>query len=348
MPEKKKIATIFGTRPEIIKMSRLIPMLDKAFEHTFLFTSQHFSRNMAEIFFKELRVRGPDKFLDVRSSDYDALTSAVEKELRKIKPEYVVVYGDTNSTLSSARAAKNIGAKIIHIEAGLRSYDPKMPEERNRFETDHLSDYLFVPTELCRRILTSEGIKKNVFVVGNTIVDACLHYAKKAKKCKEKDYILLTAHRQENVDDPSNILKMMKMLEGFPKVIFPAHPRTEKKIRENKIVLPPNVRMVKAVGYLEFLGMLKGASVVITDSGGVQEEAITLKTPCLTIRAYTERWETIIEGGNFLVGLQPDVVKSYVKAIRETELGNRMRMAKNPYGDGKTSQKIMAILKKAL
>ncbi len=348
MGKDTRIATVFGTRPEIIKMSLLVPMLDKSFEHSFVYTSQHYSANMAEIFFDELGVRKPDHMLGANSSDYATLQLAIEKSFEKIKPTHVVVYGDTNSTLSGALAAKKSGAKIIHVEAGLRSFDSRMPEERNRIETDRISSLLLTPTNLTKSFIEQEGLGGKISVVGNTVVDACLRYIKRADEQEvlgkfgvEKDgYVLVTAHRQENVDSPENIVRILKTFEKIDKaILFPIHPRTKKHLSERNYQIPKNVRVLEAVGYLDFLPLLKNASLVLTDSGGVQEEAITLKVPCLTLRYSTERWETIIGGGNFLVGLEPELVSYYVRMIFGSGLGERMRGAKNPYGNGKASEK---------
>ena len=342
---KTKIASVFGTRPEIIKMSQLIPLLDAGFWHRVLFTSQHYSENMAQIFFSGLGVRKPDAFLGVESSEYGVLQRAITQELERNPPDYLLCYGDTNSTLAAALAAKESGIRIIHVESGLRSYDQNMPEERNRVETDRLSHFLFAPTELSRLQLEREGLTKNVFVVGNTIVDACLAYAKKAKarKCN----VLVTAHRQENVDGAENLGKIFECLAGLGDVLFPVHPRTRKNIEKFGLRVPRNVQLEKPMGYLEFLGAMKGANLIITDSGGVQEECITLRVPCLTIRDTTERWETIEEGGNFLVGLNPQLVKSHAFQILNGTLGRSMRKARNPYGRN-VSARIAKILAEKL
>lgn len=349
-----KIATVIGTRPEIIKLSQLVPLLDKEFEHTFVFTGQHYSKFMADIFFEQLKVRKPDVFLGVESSDIGLLTDAIKKELKKINPAYVLVYGDTNSTLAAALAAKELNMKIIHVEAGLRCFDDRVPEERNRVQVDKMSDYLFPPTELAKKFLNTEGITKNVFVVGNTVVDACLKYIKQAVKPANLDaeageYILATVHRQENVDYEETLRDLLEIFRKInKKIVFPVHPRTGKNIEKFKLSMPENVSAIGPVGYFEMLWLIKNAKLVITDSGGVQEEAITLHAPCLTIRGANERWETIMAGGNFLITIDPFLVAHYVKMICDSELGERMKKAKNPYGEGNISRKIVEILKREL
>ncbi|MFH1470495.1 MAG: UDP-N-acetylglucosamine 2-epimerase (non-hydrolyzing) [Candidatus Micrarchaeota archaeon] len=349
-----RIATVFGTRPEIIKMSLLIPMLDGAADHSFVFTSQHYSRNMAEIFFDELGVRKPDCMLEVNSSDYGKLQGAIEKSFERINPTHVVVYGDTNSTLAGALAARKVRAELVHVEAGLRSFDSRMPEEYNRTETDKLSSLLLTPTDLTSSFIAREGLEGRVSIVGNTIVDACLHYVKKTDELavlekyglEKNDYVLVTAHRQENVDRPENVVRILKAFGDIGKtVLFPIHPRTKKNIKGKSYNIPKNVRIVDPIGYLDFLPLLKNSSLVLTDSGGVQEEAITLKVPCLTLRYSTERWETIHAGGNFLVGLEPELVSYCARMIFDSDLGEKMRRAKNPYGNGKASEKCMREIK---
>ncbi len=349
-----KIATIIGVRPEIIKMSRLIPLLDKEFEHTLIFTGQHHSREMADIFFDELNVRQPDKHLLIKSSDRSPLTEAITKTCKELSPDKVIVYGDSNTTYAGALAGKNSKAEVVHIEAGLRSFDKDMPEEYNRTATDKISSILFPPTDLAKHFLGMEGMTKNIFVVGNTIVDVCTGYNKEIEKndalgkldLVAKDYILLTVHRQSNVDNPAELVKIIEALGlVHKKIVFPVHPRTRKRLLESKIRLPPNVLATDPMGYFDFLKLMKNSSFVITDSGGVQEEAITLKVPCITMRNNTERWETVEAGGNFLVGTTPPLIEYYAKMIVESDLGKRMNY-KNPYGDGRTSERIVEILSK--
>lgn len=305
---------------------------------------------MVDVFFDELGIRKPDLFLGIKSSEHDEIIKSLLSKIDEIKTNYILVYGDTNSTLSAAIAGKRLGKKLIHVEAGLRCFDEELPEERNRVETDKMADYLFAPTKLNEFFLKKENITKNVFAVGNTIVDACLKYSKIAEKSKilnklnvkRSSYILITAHRQETVDKPERLLKILKGLEALPlKVVFPIHPRTKKRIIENNYKVPDNVIETEPLGYFDFLKLLKNSFLVLTDSGGIQEEAITLNIPCLTIRNSTERWETIINGGNILVGIEPKLVSYYVKMILESGLGERMKKAKNPYGNGKTSKRII-------
>ncbi len=345
---KKKVVTVLGTRPEIIKLALLIGLLDRKFDHKLIYTSQHYSYNMARVFFEQLGVREPDGVLEVKSSDTGTLQKAIENSIQELNAELVVVYGDTNSTVAAARAAKALGKKLAHVEAGLRCFDETVPEEKNRIETDLLSDFLFPPTELAKTHLIREGVGGKIWVVGNTVVDVCKKYSSKIKE-REGRYILVTAHRQENADKPERLMEIFSALSQFQiEVLFPVHPRTKERIGKFGIDVPKNVKIMDAVRYFEFLGLLKGAELVVTDSGGVQEEALTLNTPCLTIRQSTERWESIAAGGNFLVGTNPALIKAYAKEIIDGELGKSMRKAKNPYGNGQASEKIAETLEHEL
>ena len=348
-----KIATIIGTRPEIIKMSRLVPLLDKRFQHTFVFSGQHYSENMVNIFFQEMGVRSADHFLGVKSSEYSDLIPPMVRKLRDIDPDYVLVYGDTNSTLAAALAAKRLNKKVIHVEAGLRSFDKRMPEELNRVLTDHISDLLFTPTTYTDALLKKESITENVFVVGNTVVDAVLNYRPKFERSDVLDrleltpggYFLMTLHRQELVDNPRDFKEVIYALGQIKrKIVFPIHPRTKKRLSEFGLTLPGNIMTTPPLGYFDFLKLLKESEVVMTDSGGLQEEAITLKTPCVTLRQFTERMETVEIGANFLVGYDRDGIRRALKEIFEGDLKHRIKTMRNPYGDGTASEKIVETL----
>jgi len=352
-----KIATIIGTRPEIIKMSRLIPLLDKKFEHIFIYTGQHFSENMSDIFFSELKVRDPDINLNLKTSEYALLINSCVDALQKINVDWVLVYGDTNSTLAGAIATKILNKKLIHVEAGLRSFDREMFEEVNRIIADHLSQLLFTPTGYTKNLLNKEGLTENIFVVGNTIVDAVNFYSKEIKNSsilnklglKEEEYILLTLHRPELVDRPErlkNVIRAVKEISDT--IVFPIHPRTKMRLKEFKLNLPKNVKGIEPVGYFDFLNLLKNSSLVMTDSGGIQEEAITLKVPCVTVRRTTERQETVELGANFLTGFETNKIIENVKKIKEKQIKDKIKKLPNPYGDGKTSKKIIEILKKVI
>ena len=345
-----KIVTVIGTRPEIIKMSKLIPLLDKHFDHTFVFTGQHYSENMVDVFFDELKVRKSDYYLEVKSSEYSDLIKPILNKLKEINPDTVLVYGDTNSTLAAAIASKLINLRLIHVEAGLRSFDKEMPEEVNRVLTDHMSDLLFTPTTYTKELLKKEAIGKNVYLVGNTIVDAVYAYLGMIKKSSILDklnlepqtYYLLTLHRQETVDRKERCEKIITTLSLIDqKIVFPIHPRTEKKLAEFGLHLPKNILRINPLGYFDFLNLQKNAFLVMTDSGGVQEEAITLKVPCITLRKSTERMETVLAGVNFLAGIEPNSIKKYLDVIHTGKVHKKIKKIPNPYGDGKASEKII-------
>ncbi len=358
-----KIAIVLGTRPEIIKMSPIIRECQKKHLNFFiLHTNQHYSENLDRVFFKELELPQPKYNLNIGSGMHGEQTGKmlieIEKVLTKEKPNIVLVEGDTNTVLAGALAAVKLHIKVGHIEAGLRSYDNMMPEEVNRILTDHCSDFLFVPTNITKDNLVLEGIsKRKIFVVGNTIVDAVyqnLKFAQKKSKIldklnfKKENYFLLTIHRQENVDNEERfkgILKGLKLVYekyNLP-IIYPIHPRAEKMIKKFNLTIPKGIKVIKPVGYLDFLNLEKNARLILTDSGGVQEESCILKVPCVTLRDNTERSETIKVGSSVLSGVNPQrILRSTSKMI------NRKRSWENPFGNGKSAEKIIETLIKNL
>ena len=358
-----KISIILGTRPEIIKMSPIIRECKNSKINCFvLHTGQHYSYNLDKLFFEELELPKPKYNLDIGSGTHAEQTGkmmiGIEKILKKERPDIILVEGDTNTVLAGALAAYKLYIKVGHIEAGLRSYDRRMPEEINRILTDHCSDILFAPTEKAKQILINEGIEeKKIFVTGNTIVDAVYQNLELANKKSNilknlnftgKDYILVTAHREENVEDK---LKLKGILEGLEKtnkkfnfpIIYSIHPRTKKKIKEFNLKVPEGVKLIEPLGFLEFLQLEANAKLVLTDSGGVQEETCILKVPCVTLRDNTERPETLEVGSNILAGTNPE------KIVECAELMiNKEGDWKNPFGDGKTGKKILKILREKL
>jgi UDP-N-acetylglucosamine 2-epimerase len=333
-----EIVTIAGTRPEIIKLSDLVQLLAGQSNHALLYTGQHYSDNMKNIFFDELKIK-PDYDLGCDTSDVSKLTESMLKFLEKIKPPYILVYGDTNSTLAGALAAKELGSTLIHIEAGLRCFDLSVPEERARIHIDSISDYLFPPTELSRTFLSYEQIEKNVTTTGNLVVDVCKRLAGVADDYgKHYDlpgrYLLLTMHRQENVDDRDRLEMLRKHLSGIKdKIVFPIHPRTKNNLARFGITLPPNVITTEPAGYMEFLYLLKNCELVMTDSGGVQEEAIILKRPCVTLRHVSERWETLLLKANVLFPLfRRDPLSDVIDTMLQAKID------RNPYGENVASR----------
>lgn len=357
----KKISIILGTRPEIVKMSSIINECQKRQLNFFiLHTNQHYSDKLDRIFFKELNLPQPKYNLGVGSNNHGRQTGEmlieIEKVLIKEKPNIVLVEGDTNTVLAGALAAAKLYIKVGHIEAGLRSYFREMPEEINRILTDHCSDFLFAPTRKAKEILLKEGIPaKKIFVTGNTIVDAVYQNSKLAQKkskilerlgLKKGDYFLVTAHRQENVDKKERLKGVLEGLDSVYQkfnlpIIYPIHPRTEKMINKFKLSVPKGIKLIEPVGFLDFLQLEANAKLILTDSGGVQEEACILKVPCVTLRDNTERPETIEVSSNILAGASPQRILKCVS--KRLEKGKDW---KNPFGDGKAGEKIINIIEK--
>ena len=328
-----KIITIAGTRPEIIKLSGLIPILNNKYDHELLYTGQHYSTNMKDIFFDELNLQ-PKYDLESNTSEIRILKDNILKLLRTIKPAYVIVYGDTNSSMAGSQAAKEIGSTLIHIEAGVRDFDIAVPEEVIRLQIDSISDYLFCPSEFCMTVLKYENIPGKTYLTGNLIVDVCKRLSElPAEKFIDVDiegeYILLTLHRPENCDDFQRLKMLKKHLESLRyKVIFPVHPRTMKNLNKYGINLPSNVQCIEPASYLTFLHLLRNCKIVLTDSGGVQEESIVLKKPCITLRHTSARWETILLKANILFPLdRTEPLSEYVEMMQSRNI------TFNPYGE---------------
>jgi UDP-N-acetylglucosamine 2-epimerase len=345
---KANILTIAGNRPEIIKLSELVKSFDKSFQNLFVYSGQHYSKNMSDDFFKELDVK-VDYNLRCCTSDPTILTKNIECFLLKNSPKCVILYGDTNTTLAAALAARNINCKIIHIEAGLRCFDKTVVEERNRIKIDSISDYLFVPTELNKVFLKFENIPEDIIsITGNLIVDVCKKYSHDFTYDNINDlpqkYILLTMHRQENVDDPRRLKTLVKLLSKLNySVVLAIHPRTKSNLKKYNIELPPNVKVIDPVGYSQFLYLLNNSILVMTDSGGVQEEAVVLKKPCITLRYSTERQETLLIGANrlyFPFDKQDEQLNSINNVVQEMLT---VRILTNPYGEDVTKKMLLSI-----
>jgi len=354
-----KISIILGTRPEIIKMSPIIRECEKkGVDYFILHTGQHYSYNLDKVFFKELELPEAKYNLDVGSGTHAEETGkmliGIEKALLSEKPDIVLVEGDTNTVLAGALAASKLHLKVGHVEAGLRSYDRNMPEEINRILVDHVSDYLFTPTEKAKENLLREGISiDKIFVTGNTIVDAVYQNLEIARpksrilnelELKEKEYLLVTTHREENVDNKKRLEGILKGLKSVCEGddfagIFPIHPRTEKRIKEFGLQVPEAVRLIEPLGYLDFLKLEVNARLILTDSGGIQEEACILGVPCVTLRDNTERPETLEVGSNVLVGADAERVLKGAKFMLE-----RKNNWINPFGDGRAGKRIIKIL----
>ena len=352
-----KIATIVGARPQFIKMAPVSRELGKYFDEILVHTGQHYDYEMNKIFFEELDIPEPDYYLGVGSGTHGYQTGEmlkkIEEVLLKEKPDLVLVYGDTNSTLAGALAAVKLHIKVAHVEAGLRSFDKRMPEEINRILTDHVSDLLFAPTETAVKNLHNEGIKEGVYLTGDVMYDAMLYNIKIAEKksnilkelnLKPKGYLLATVHRAENTDNKENLKNIIEAFINCGEVIvFPVHPRTKKYLESyglmDKILKAENILITNPIGYLDILILEKNAKKILTDSGGVQKEAYFLKVPCITSRDRTEWVETVEDGWNILVGADKEKI---LKAIREFEPCGENYSYR--FGDGKASRKIIEIL----
>ena len=351
------IGVILGTRPEIIKMSPVIRECERrGIDYFILHSGQHYSHEMDRIFFEELELPDPDYSLDVGSGTHAGQTAkimtGVEDVLAKESPDIILVQGDTNTVMAGALAASKLQVRVGHIEAGLRSFNRRMPEEINRVLTDHIADYLFAPTEGARQNLLAEGIAEHkICVTGNTVVDAVYQNLEISRRkvnvlkdldLSPREYFLVTAHRQENVDNRTRLKEILKGLEGVQKefslpIVFPVHPRTEKRIRELGIGTD-GLNLTKPFGFLEFLQLESQAKVVLTDSGGVQEETCVLGVPCATMRYDTERPETLDIGSNILVGAESRRILEGVRSATAWRSG-----WKNPYGDGIAGKMIVMV-----
>lgn len=354
-----KICIVLGTRPEIVKMSPVIRECDKkGVDYFIIHTGQHYSKELDEKIFSDLELPKPKYNLGVGGEPYRKQVGLMIKEiievLQKEEPNIVLVQGDTISVLAGAAAANRLGIKVAHHEAGLRSHDTAMLEEINRVITDHMSDYLFVPTPDALKNLHQEGSNpEKIFFTGNTIVDAVYQNVELAKnkvnildnlKVKENEYFLITAHRAENVDNEKRLRGIIKGLVLIQKefnipIIYPIHPRTSLRIKEFNIEIPQEIRLINPVGFLEFLQLEQNTKLVLTDSGGAQEEAFILKVPCVTLRDNTERPETLEYGVNILAGTNPEKILEATKTMLNKELN--WSKWDNPFGDGKAAERII-------
>src|SRR3989344_649500 len=357
-----RLAIILGTRPEIIKMSPIIRICEeKNIDYFILHTGQHYSYEMDKKFFEDLKTSQPAYNLNVGGQPYRKQVGNMTREimalLEKEKPDVVLVQGDTISVLAGALAANKLKIKIGHHEAGLRSHDLTMLEETNRIITDHISDYLFAPTDDALKNLYEEGITSDkVFLTGNTIVDAVFQNLALAEKkvdileklnLKKKNYILVTVHRSENVD---NEIRLKGIIEGLNlvsrefqlPVIFSVHPHTANSLNQFGLNIN-NIKLIQPLGYLEFMQLEANSRLIITDSGGLQEEACILKIPCVTVRDNTERPETIKAKINILAGADP---KRILAAANEMIKNSRQWV--NPFGSGDAAQKILSLIEEQL
>jgi UDP-N-acetylglucosamine 2-epimerase (non-hydrolysing) len=359
----KRIMLVAGARPNFVKVAPLYFELLKhpgRFAPLIVHTGQHYDRRMSDVFFEDLGLPQPEVNLEVGSGSHAVQTArimmAFETVVQEHRPHLVIVGGDVNSTLACALVAAKLKVKVAHVEAGLRSFDRDMPEEINRVVTDSLSDYLFTTCEDANQNLRREGFSQDkIFFVGNLMIDSLLGYHSKISQSevlerlglKERGYCLLTLHRASNVDQKGTFCKIMSAIQQVSqktKVVFPVHPRTKKKMEEIGFE-DPKLIVTKPLGYLDFLRLERAAKLVLTDSGGIQEETTFLKIPCLTLRKNTERPVTITCGTNHLVGLEPEEITKEVDALLQNGHGD---VPLPPLWDGKASQRIVRVLESVL
>lgn len=347
-----RIVTVVGARPQFIKAAAVSDALRRhGLDEVLIHTGQHYDPNMSDVFFEQLAIPRPHIDLGVGSGSHGAQTAAmlsgVEKVLLDQRPDLLLVYGDTNSTLAGALAAAKLHVPIAHVEAGLRSFDRRMPEEVNRVLCDHLSALLFCPSAVSEANLAREGIRDGVHIVGDVMYDAVLRFSRIAAQrvrplqdlnLAEHGYYLATIHRAENTDSAEKLAVIFRSFAQLDRpVLFPMHPRTRAKL--GAAVLGSNVRVIDPVGYLEMLVLTEHAHAVLTDSGGLQKEAYWLGTPCVTLRDATEWVETVECGANVLVPIDQARIVSAAHAAQ------RRVLDRSVYGDGRASEKIARLLR---
>lgn len=362
-----RICLSIGTRPEIIKMAPIVWECEaRGLDYFLLHTGQHYSYNMDRLFQEQLSVPKPHYNLRAGGDTFGAQVGTIIRRVHEVlvqeKPDVVLVQGDTNSVLASALAASKAGIQIGHVEAGLRCFDNTMAEELNRILTDHTSDFLFAPTEVAQGNARDEGIaQEKIVVTGNTVTEALqrgLTLAHEQSKVLEEldlepdGYVLVTLHRAECVDDPENFALVLEGLERMShqlgmRIVFPMHPRTRQRLErfglEDNLAGIPQLTAIEPLGYLDFIRLQAAARLVLSDSGGVQEEACILRVPCVTLRENTERPETVQIGCNMVAGYQPETIANAAQ-----NLMGRSRDWKHPYGDGDAAKKTLDHLSGAL
>lgn len=349
-----KVLHVVGARPNFMKAAPVYKALaGRGHEQVLVHTGQHYDTLMSDVFFKTLEIPAPNESLNVGSGSHAQQTAAIMSRFEPVviarNPEIVLVYGDVNSTVAAALVCSKLGIRVGHVEAGLRSFDRSMPEEINRLVTDQLADILFTPSVDGDENLAREGVaKEKIFLVGNVMIDTLIQFLPKADEIFPKlkselslgSYGLVTLHRPSNVDEEATFLPMLQVLDSLCRelpLIFPVHPRTRQKWAAHLDQCNPNLRAIEPQGYLEFLALQKNATVVITDSGGIQEESTYLGTPCFTLRENTERPITVTVGTNVLIGRNWELLR---KGFHEALGGRRKQAVCPPLWDGKASERI--------
>jgi UDP-GlcNAc3NAcA epimerase len=351
--QKRKIVTVLGARPQFIKAAAVSHHLRKHFTEIMVHTGQHYDPNMSEVFFEELNIPKPDHYLNIGSENHGqqtgAMLMAIEQVLLNEEPDFLLVYGDTNSTLAGALAASKLLVPVIHVEAGLRSFNMKMPEEQNRILTDHLSSLLFAPTQTAVDNLRKENLTKGVHLVGDVMYDATRHFSGMAETgsrildvvgVERGKYILCTIHRAENTNYIERIQSILGALgESQKTIVLPLHPRTQKYIAGYGLKMPSNIKVIEPLGYLDMVMLEKHAEKIVTDSGGVQKEAYFMNKPCITLRDETEWVETVQSGCNVLAGADKNKI---LEAILHFD---PLKGAQHLFGDGHTAERITEMIK---
>lgn len=354
---KRKIVSIIGARPQFVKaavLSRALRNTNEV-EEILIHTGQHFDYNMSEVFFEEMEIPKPKYNLGINGNTHGAMTGQMLEKIEEIliveKPEWVVVFGDTNSTIAGALAARKLNIKVAHIEAGLRSFNMIMPEEINRILTDRISDILFAPTQTAVDNLSKEGfdsIDAQVVLCGDVMQDAATYYSQTSERKRklsedifQGDFILATLHRAENTDDPTRlrgIVDALNMLHKSIRVVMPLHPRTKKTIEANGLKL--NIDLIDPVGYFDMIELLKHCKLVVTDSGGLQKEAYFFEKNCVTVRDETEWVELVENGFNLLAGADTELILDHV----QTMLNRSSDFSSQLYGNGHSGEIIVKVL----
>lgn len=351
----RQILSIVGARPQFVKaavVSRAFESTRSHIEESIVHTGQHFDTNMSEVFFEQMGIPKPAVNLGIGGMSHGAMTGAMLSELEKLyqerRPAAVLVYGDTNSTLAGALAASKLHIPVLHVEAGLRSYNKRMPEEQNRVLTDHLSDLLLAPTAQAVQNLEQEGISQGVIETGDVMYDAALYYAEKAVPPRgvkiPHRFALMTLHRAENTDDPQRLKSIVEAVNSAVSmtVILPLHPRTRKVLQGSGLALAGHVQTIEPVGYLEMVYLETRADRILTDSGGVQKEAYFFEKPCGTMRDETEWVETVAAGANTLLGADGEAIRSFLGSTHPEIYWPPL------YGDGHAGEAAVSVIEDLL
>lgn len=359
-----KVISVVGARPNFMKVAPIVAIMKRRpsqFAPLIVHTGQHYDAAMSDAFFRDLDLPQPDVYLGAGSGSHAAQTAAVMERFEPVilehQPDWVLVVGDVNSTLAATLVSVKLGVRIAHVEAGLRSRDRTMPEEINRLLTDQVADLLFTPSEDANENLRAEGIPpERIRFVGNVMIDSLLKHLEQAKastiqkdlELKGQDYAVLTLHRPSNVDGTETFTRIVASLEAISQrvpVIFPVHPRTRKVIADfglEERIVNAGLRLIEPLGYLDFLSLLRAARLVLTDSGGIQEETTVLGIPCLTLRENTERPITVSQGTNTIVGTDPQRIADAAFAALDQDQPGNQRIP--PLWDGRTAERIVEAL----